>query len=180
MKNRKELEKISKFMTLILRHKPEEIGLCLDKNGYVEVSILNEKLNIDSQELDWIVDNNNKKRFAYNDDKTLIRASQGHSIDEVDVELEVALNIPKTLFHGTSNNMVDIILKDGLKKMNRNHVHLSKDLQTSITVGKRKGSNITILEIDTESFIKDGNDIYISKNNVYLTDYISPKYIKIL
>lgn len=177
MKNRKELEKISKFMSLILRHKPDEIGIILDKNGYTSISILNDKLDINSEELDWIVENNSKKRFAYNEDKTLIRASQGHSIDEVDVELQEATIVPKYLYHGTSNDFVDIILVEGLKKMNRNHVHLSKDEETAIIVGKRKSSNITILKIDTESYLTDGYKIYISKNDVYLVDNVPNKYI---
>ena len=164
-------------MSLILRHKPDEIGIILDKNGYTSVSILNEKLDINSEELDWIVENNSKKRFAYNEDKTLIRASQGHSIDEVDVELQEATTVPKYLYHGTSNDVVDTILVEGLKKMNRNHVHLSKYEETAIIVGKRKSSNITILKIDTESYLTDGYKIYISKNGVYLVDNVPNKYI---
>lgn len=164
-------------MSLILRHKPEEIGIVLDDNGYTSVSILLEKLNIDIQDLDWIVDNNNKKRFAFNSDKTLIRANQGHSIETVDLELKEVENPPRFLLHGTSYKFLDSIYKDGLLKMSRNHVHLTEDKDTALKVGLRKDEDVILIFIDTEEYLKDGNKIYISENDVYLSDDIKSEYL---
>lgn len=177
MKPEKELTRIGKFLSLVLRHQPQQANIKLDKNGWADVSLLLKNVNITLPELDWIVENNNKKRFTYNEDKTMIRANQGHSLSEVEVEMEEVTEAPEFLYHGTSRDIVPILKKEGIKKMSRNHVHLSKDLETATMVGKRKSSDIVILKIKAKDMIADGNTIYISKNGVYLTSFVDPKYL---
>lgn len=170
------MQNISKQLSYVLRHKPESIGITLTKDGYAEVSVILNKLKITMDDLILLVDTNNKKRFAFNNDKTLIRANQGHSIN---VKIDYKKVIPPTiLYHGTPTKNVGSIMKSGLQKMNRHFVHLSKDTQTAQNVGSRRGECI-ILEIDTKSMLQDGYIFYISDNNVYLIDEVPTKYIKI-
>jgi putative RNA 2'-phosphotransferase len=175
----KNLKSTSKFLSLVLRHKPAQIGLVLDENGWASVSELLEKINaqgnnVDIDLLNEIVDTNDKKRFAFNDDKTKIRASQGHSI-EIDLDLEPSLP-PDTLYHGTATRFVESILKVGLKKQQRQHVHLSEKLETATAVGARHGKP-TILIVDAKQMHEDGFVFYKSENNVWLTDNVEVKYI---
>lgn len=170
------MKEISKKLSYILRHHPESIGAKLDKDGYINVNLILEKLNITLEQLETIVDTNDKKRFAFNINKTLIRANQGHSVD---VKIKYNKIIPPTvLYHGTPDKTVDIILKQGLNKMNRTHVHLSKDIETASKVGARRGS-FKILTIDTKSMLADGYDFFISENGVYLIDHVPAKYISL-
>ena len=174
--------KTSKFISLILRHKPQEIGLKLDKYGYVKVSDLlvgmnNKGYNITNLDLDRIVSEDNKQRYSYSDDKLYIRANQGHSIP-VNLELKSIIP-PNILYHGTCIRVKDTIIKDGIKKMQRQYVHLSKDIETATQVGLRHGELI-IFEISAFKMLKDGYKFYISENGVYLTDYVPSQYIKIL
>lgn len=179
MKTEKELNSIGKFMSLILRHKPEEANITLDKEGWADVNTLLKSINISLQELDWIVENNNKKRFGYNDSKTKIRANQGHSIDEVEIDFEEVIDAPEFLYHGTSTDTFPLLLKDGIKKMTRKNVHLSKDEETAINVGKRKSSNIVIVKVKAKDFVNGGNKLFISKNGVYLAEFIHAKYVDV-
>lgn len=172
---------LSKFISLILRHKPETIGLELDKNGWADVSELIEKVNnhnneLTFEELKFIVDNNDKKRFIFNEDFTKIRANQGHTID-VDLQLKNE-QPPQYLYHGTAENNKDSILKNGINKGKRHHVHLSSDIVTAIKVGSRHGKPI-IFEISSKEMFVNGIKFFKSENNVWLTDFIDPKYIKI-
>lgn len=170
-------KQISKFLSLVLRHQPEKIGLKLDNEGYGDVSVILEKTGLTLVELEDIVDTNDKKRFSFNQDKTKIRASQGHSVD---TEIKFKNAYPDfKLYHGTQKEKVDSILKSGLNKGNRHHVHLAKDQGTSVTVGMRKGSAV-ILEIDAPQMLKDGHQIFISDNGVYLIEFVPPIYIRIL
>ena len=171
----KDYIQIGKKITYLLRHNPED--LVMDKNGYVSVSSLLNKVRITQQELDHIVDTNDKKRLAYNVDKTLIRASQGHSI-EVDVQLR-ATRPPRSLYHGTSAESYEKIKKTGLSKMNRLHVHLTDNKETAYKVGKRysKDKQPIILEIDSAAMYTDGYKFYLSENGVWLTDNVPVKYI---
>ena len=128
--NEIEKKKISKFLSLILRHQPENIGLKLDENGWADVEELRAKsakrrIHFTPAELDEVVETNNKKRFAFNEDKTMIRASQGHSID-IDLALE-AKQPPEFLYHGTAEGNITSILEKGIEKRTRQHVHLSAD-----------------------------------------------------
>lgn len=171
---------VSKFLSLVLRHSPEKIGLKLDENGWADVAELIAKCNKKGQKLnpellDYVVENNDKKRFAYNDDKTKIRASQGHSIS---VELNLAETEPLDfLYHGTVGKFMESIRNEGLKKMSRQHVHLSKDKETAIKVGSRRGAP-QILTIRSGAMFKDGFKFYLSDNNVWLTDEVPAKYIE--
>jgi len=167
---------IGKKITYLLRHNPED--LVMNKNGYVSVSSLLNKVDITQQELDHIVDTNDKKRLAYNSDKTKIRASQGHSVD-VDVELK-SVRPPRVLYHGTSSdNYNKIVRGNGLNKMKRLHVHLTDDKNSAYSVGKRysKYKEPIILEIDSASMYTDGYKFYLSANGVWLTDNVPLKYI---
>jgi putative RNA 2'-phosphotransferase len=176
----KNVKSSSKFLSLVLRHKPEEIGLLLDENGWASVDELIQKINakgnnIDIDFLDEIVDTNDKKRFAFNDDKTKIRASQGHSI-EIDLDVKPSIP-PNVLYHGTATRFVESILKEGLSKQQRQHVHLSEKLETATAVGARHGKPV-ILIVDAKQMQEDGLLFYQSENNVWLTDNVEVKYIK--
>jgi putative RNA 2'-phosphotransferase len=171
----KNVKSTSKFLSLVLRHKPEEIGLVLDENGWVSVDELIQKINdIDIDLLNEIVETNDKKRFAFNDDKTKIRASQGHSI-EIDLDLGPSIP-PDVLYHGTATRFVESILKVGLTKQQRQHVHLSEKLETATAVGARHGKPV-ILIVDAKQMQEDGFLFYQSENNVWLTDNVEVKYI---
>lgn len=175
-----EKRNISKFMSLVLRHKPQEIGLELDENGWVSVLEFLDKMNskgnnLDFENLEEIVVTNDKKRFAFNEDKTKIRASQGHSVT-IDLALEEVLP-PETLFHGTVEKFISEIKSKGLLKMSRQHVHLSKDKETAIKVGSRRGNPI-ILIVDCTKMYQDGFKFYQSENGVWLTDTVPSNYIQ--
>jgi putative RNA 2'-phosphotransferase len=169
----------SKFLSLVLRHKPEAAGVKLDKAGWVSVADLlagctkhGRAMTIDM--LNQVVAENNKKRFEFSEDRTMIRASQGHSIG---VELGYTeANPPIVLYHGTDIETVGFIRAQGIKKMNRDQVHLSADAAVARQVGSRHGVPI-VLTIDTRQMAADGAKFYCSTNGVWLTDYVSPKYI---
>lgn len=168
------------FISLILRHKPETIGITLDEHGWAKTDELINGINnsgkfIDMNILEDIVENNNKKRYSFNEDKTLIRANQGHSI-KVDVEL-TPTTPPDILYHGTAEKYIENILKNGIIHKSRLHVHLSKDIETATNVGSRHGTPV-ILEIDAKKMSEDGIVFYKSVNDVWLTDNIETKYFK--
>ena len=173
-------KKISRLLSYWLRHHPEDIGLNMNSEGWVNVRELIEKsknkIQFDFNELKYIVQNNDKKRFMLSDDFCEIRACQGHSID-VDVDFKEVIP-PQILFHGTSKKTIDLIKKEGLKKMNRKYVHLSPDVETASKVGARKG-DFLVLEIEAMKMRSDGYKIFISENGVFLTDNVPAKYIKL-
>lgn len=176
----KKLKQISKFMSLVLRHKPEVIGLTLDENGWAYVQEMIDKMNatgagVDLKLIQTVVETNDKKRFAFNEDQTMIRASQGHSV-EVNLEL-TELQPPELLYHGTIQESVDLIRTEGLKKMSRQHVHLSKDKETAQKVGSRRGKPI-ILEVRAAAMHAAGHPFYLSANEVWLTDEVPVQYIQ--
>ena len=164
----------SKFLSLILRHKPEEIGLKLDENGWGDVQFILDNTGLTINELNIIVETNNKKRFAFNDDKTKIRANQGHSID-IDLNLK-PITPPDELYHGTASKNLNIILVSGLLKMKRQHVHLSDNKITAISVGKRHGDPV-VISLNTKLMVEDGYEFFKSENGVWLTDNVPNKYI---
>lgn len=165
----------SKFLSLVLRHKPEKIGIKLDKEGWTDVGILLDKANLSMSELEDIVKNNNKSRFSFNQDKTKIRANQGHSLSEVQINFK-PVRPPEQLFHGTADRFVSSIQKKGLIKGNRNHVHLSDRLETAISVGSRHGK-VVIFLVDSGAMYRDGYKFYLSENKVWLTDFVPSKYL---
>ncbi len=173
--------RISKFMSLILRHKPEEIGLTLDEYGYINISDLIKGLNkkgykVTISDIERIVAEDGKQRYSFNDDKTKIKANQGHSI-KVNLELQ-AVEPPKVLYHGTATRFIESMRKEGIKKQNRQYVHLSADVETATKVGKRHGELI-IFKINSEQMSKDGYKFFLSENKVWLTDYVPVKYFEI-
>lgn len=177
MKN--DLKHISKFMSLVLRHQPEKIGLVLDENGWAQTQDLINKLNANGAAVDFamievVVATNDKKRFAFNADKTKIRANQGHSID-IELNLQPA-QPPDILYHGTADRFVESILKSGLEKRSRQHVHLSANEETSKAVGGRHGKPV-ILSIKAGEMVKDGYTFFLSENKVWLTDEVPRQYI---
>jgi len=131
---------------------------------------------IDFETLEVIIETNDKKRFSFNEDKTLIRANQGHSIN-IDLGYEPK-EPPTILFHGTADKSVESILKTGIEKRNRQHVHLSKDKETAIKVGQRHGKPI-ILEIHSLKMSQNGYEFYLSDNNVWLTEFVPVEYIEL-
>jgi len=170
-----ENKQVGRTLSYLLRHDPNFI----DNEGWVDIPKVLKKLKISKKDLDTIVNTNDKKRYSYSEDGKKIRANQGHSV-KVDVELSEEIP-PKYLYHGTSPKNANLIFKNGIKKMNRQYVHLSNDLETAKSVGKRhsKNENPTILQIDSDSMYKDGFKFYLSKNNVWLTDNVPSKYLKI-
>ena len=169
----------SRFISLVLRHKPEVIGIKLDRHGWAKVSELIAGVNkthpLDLKMLEEIVRTDDKQRFSFNEDKTLIRANQGHSI-KVDVQLEAKIP-PDILYHGTGEKYVNSIDQEGLLPKSRLYVHLSQDKETAIKVGSRHGKTV-IYEIDTQAMVKDGYIFYLSVNNVWLTKEVPIQYLK--
>ncbi|WP_291910445.1 RNA 2'-phosphotransferase [Chitinophaga sp. CB10] len=172
----KQKKHISKFLSLVLRHKPEEIGLQLDESGWADVEELIAKSDIrfTKEDLFEIVATSDKQRFALNEDRTKIRANQGHSI-EVDLGLPPAVP-PDLLYHGTASDTVDVIRKDGIQRMSRQYVHLSTVKDTAVQVGGRHGKPV-ILTVRAGEMHADGLQFYLSENKVWLTDYVPAKYI---
>jgi len=175
----KQKNQTSKLLSLVLRHQPEHINLSLDQNGWAMVDELLDRLAdhgeaISMDQLEEIVATNLKKRFAFNEDYTKIRANQGHSID---VELNlIPQQPPAFLFHGTIEMFIGSIQELGLQKMNRQHVHLSADIETAQKVGSRRGKPI-ILKIQSELMHQNGISFFLSENNVWLTDAVPAHYI---
>lgn len=175
----KRLVRTSKFISLVLRHKPEVAGLTLGQGGWVDVDDLlrgcaANGLPITRADLEEVVETNNKKRFAFDESGTKIRASQGHSVD-VDLELE-ALEPPDVLYHGTAEKAADIIRREGLKKMQRHHVHMSADVDTAQTVGGRHGKPL-VFKVDAKAMRAAGHVFYRSANGVWLVDSVPPEFL---
>jgi len=175
----KHSAKISKFLSLILRHKPQVIGLHLDANGWAQVDELIELVNqhgiaLSSEMLDVIVGNNDKARFTFNADRTQIRANQGHSLN-IDLDL-VAEPPPAILFHGTATRFLSSIRDKGLLPGSRQHVHLSAEEVNAIKVGQRHGNPI-VLTIQAAAMGQAGYQFFCSQNGVWLTERVPPQYI---
>lgn len=173
--------KIGKFMSFVLRHNPESIGVQLDENGWADVDELivgmnKAGYNVDFLKIEEIVETNNKQRYSFNADKSKIRANQGHSIN-VDVELKES-KPPKILYHGTADKYLKNIMQSGLQKQNRLYLHLSADKETATKVGKRHG-NPVILIIEAQEMFEKGYKFYLSKNGVWLTDNVPVEFISL-
>lgn len=169
----------SKFLSLVLRHQPETIGVQLDEAGWADVSELLAGLNhsdhpITRDELNHVVATNPKKRFEFNADGTRIRASQGHSI-EVDLQYEPQTP-PEVLYHGTAERSLGSIRSEGLKKMERHHVHLSSETKMTMEVGARRGRPI-LLTIRAKAMHENGFTFFHSTNGVWLVDHVPPQFI---
>ena len=179
----RRLERISKFISMILRHKPQVIGITLDEHGCADVNELIKGINETGEEIEFskdtletIVKTDKKQRYSFSQDRTLIRANQGHSIP-VDVELEKK-EPPKVLYHGTGVKSVKAIQEQGLLPMERLYVHLSTDVETATNVGKRHGTPV-IFQVNAEQMQKDGYDFFQSVNGVWLTKEVPTKYFEL-
>ena len=173
------LKETSKYMSLILRHKPETIGISLDEHGWANVDELiagiSKTYEINMDILEEIVSSDEKQRYSFNDDKTKIRANQGHSI-QVDVELEEK-EPPMILWHGTGEKFVASIDEQGLIPKGRLYVHLSQDKETAFKVGTRHGKPVLYM-VKAADMFKDGYKFYLSKNGVWLTKEVPVKYLE--
>jgi putative RNA 2'-phosphotransferase len=173
------LVRVSKRMAYVLRHAPHTAGLTLDPNGWVPVADLLGALRIDRATLDAVVESNDKKRYAIErgpDGRDRVRASQGHSVD-IDLEL-VPVEPPEFLYHGTPETNVAPIRRDGLRKGNRQHVHLSVDVATALAVGRRRHpARVAILRVDARAMVDAGYAFYRSANGVWLADAVPPAFI---
>ena len=168
----RRLKKISKYLSLHLRHDPDRIGISLDEHGWVEVDVLLKALDdhgfrLARDELAEVVERNDKQRFAMRDGR--IRANQGHTVD-VDLGLD-PVEPPPLLFHGTTGAYLDGIREEGLKAMDRHDVHLSPDRETAVKVGSRRGKPV-VLVIDAEDMARQGYAFYCSENGVWLTEHV--------
>lgn len=173
------LRDTSKFISLVLRHKPDAIGITLDEHGWANVDELiggiAKQQRFDIAMLEKIVATDEKQRYSFNEDKTLIRANQGHSVP-VDVELE-QVSPPKHLYHGTGEKYVASIETQGLIPKSRLYVHLSPDYNTAEKVGSRHGKPV-VYRISAEMMARDGYVFYKSVNGVWLTKEVPVKYFK--
>ncbi|ROS42922.1 RNA 2'-phosphotransferase [Amycolatopsis thermoflava] len=171
--------RVSKRLSRHLRHRPGEIGLALGPGGWVPVTELltalaGHGLPLSRAQLDEVVAGNDKRRFAFDDTGTLIRASQGHSVD-VDLGLPDA-DPPPTLFHGTADRFLPAILREGLRPRSRHDVHLSRDTETAVRIGSRHGKPV-VLAVDAAAMTRDGHRFQVSANGVWLTRAVPPQYL---
>ncbi|MHA3915283.1 RNA 2'-phosphotransferase [Halovulum sp. GXIMD14793] len=170
-------KQISKYLSLVLRHAPEKAGVTLDAQGWVSVDALlaGSTLPITRSDLDRVVRDSDKQRFAISPDGSRIRANQGHSVP-VELDLE-EVTPPELLYHGTVAKALEVIRAEGLKPMKRHHVHLSPDIETAQTVGARRGKPV-ILTILAGQMAADGLRFWRSENGVWLTDAVAAPYIR--
>lgn len=174
------LVRTSKFLSLVLRHRPEQIGITLDEAGWVDVEVLlaasaRAGVRIDRAMLERVVAENDKQRFALSPDARRIRASQGHSVR---VELGLApAPPPGVLYHGTADRFVAAIRREGLRPGRRTHVHLSGDEQTARAVGARHGAPV-VLRVQSGAMHAAGHAFYRAENGVWLADAVPPEFIR--
>jgi len=179
MLSEKETTRLSKFLSLVLRHQPELVGISLDEQGWTDVKTLLEKMRQSESTftfdaLKHIVDTSPKKRFAFNSTLDKIRANQGHSVE---VELGyAAASPPELLYHGTALRNLESIMAKGLEKRDRHHVHLSGDTETALKVGQRHGKPV-ILQVHAARMASNGFTFFLSDNGVWLTDHVPAEYI---
>lgn len=170
--------RLSCFLSRILRHEPEIVGITIDKYGWADVKKLLQGMRekgrtIDEELLEKIVREDNKQRYSFNENHTKIRANQGHSIP-VEVEMTQATP-PDVLYHGTATRFLSNIMTQGILPMSRLFVHLSGDVETAMAVGARHG-NPVVLTIDTVKMREDGYLFYLSENHVWNIGKVPPQY----
>lgn len=181
MNTKAELTSISKFLSLVLRHEPQRPGLELDEAGWTPVDELLRKAAaggrpISRDVLDEVVATSDMKRFAFSEDGQSIRANQGHSI-EVDLGLP-AVTPSDVLFHGTASRFSETIMRSGLERRARHHVHLTQDRQTAVSVGQRYGAPV-VLRIDTRRMAELGHEFRCSANGVWLVDGVPAEFLQV-
>jgi len=177
--NPQHATKISRFLSLVLRHQPQTIGITLREDGWTNVEELISAINRHGQALDFetleqVVETNDKKRFSFSDDGEMIRANQGHSV-EVNLGYQ-ATPPPVILYHGTVSRFLPGIRQNGIQKGQRHHVHLSASLEVANTVGKRRGQPV-VLTVKAREMNAAGHDFHLSTNGVWLTDLVPPRFI---
>lgn len=173
-------DRLSVFLSLVLRHRPQEAGIVLDEHGWADVEELLAGVSASGRPLDRalleeIVERDQKQRYSFSPDGRLIRANQGHSIP-VDVEQEVK-EPPEYLYHGTASRFLESIGREGLLPMSRLHVHLSGDADTALQVGKRHGSPV-VLRVRSGEMSRRGHVFFLSANGVWLTGAVPAEYIE--
>lgn len=171
------ITKTSKTLSFALRHRPEALGLTLDSAGWASVDAVIENLSITREHLMQVVREDSKQRYSLNEDGSMIRANQGHSVTGVDLGIKASVP-PTVLYHGTVDKFLEVIQKKGLLKMNRHHVHLSATRDTAVSVGSRRGKPI-ILSINAKDMLRDGFVFLKSANGVWLTDHVPAKYLSV-
>ena len=169
----------SKLLSLILRHDPGKAGLTLGPGGWVAIDALIGGLAqlgqpMSRAELDQLVADSDKKRFAISDDGIRIRAAQGHSVPST-LDL-TATTPPEQLYHGTATRFLPAIHTAGLRPMSRQHVHLSSDEETATAVGQRHGKPV-VLRVQAGQMATDGHEFFHADNGVWLTAQVPPTYL---
>jgi putative RNA 2'-phosphotransferase len=175
-----DLKNSSKFLSYVLRHAPESIGLALDANGWASVDELLAKAEgvgkrLDRAALKEIVATSDKKRFTLSEDGSRIRAAQGHSVD-VALGLEPVAP-PETLYHGTATRFLEAIRAEGLKAGSRQQVHLSADAATATAVGSRHGKPV-VLRVAAGAMHAADHAFFRADNGVWLTDHVPPQFLE--
>jgi putative RNA 2'-phosphotransferase len=171
--------KVSKYLSRALRHQPERVGIVLDDAGWTDVDTLlaacaARGFQVSRVELEYVVEHNDKQRFAFSADRTRIRANQGHTVT---VELGLAPAAPPDrLFHGTVARFAAVIMTEGLRPMDRHAVHLSPDVETAHRVGARRGRPV-VLVVDAARMAAEGHAFQVSENGVWLVDSVPPGYL---
>ena len=179
----KDLEKISRFLSYILRHKPEAIGITLDSNGWVGIDVLIRQakkhgMQISQDLITEVVRTNDKKRFTLSEDNLKIRAAQGHSTNQVNIAYIEKIP-PEHLYHGTATHFLDSIFQQGLIAGERHYVHISIDEKTAIAVGKRHGKPI-VLRIKALAMFQQGFKFYLADNGVWLTNNVPSQFLEVI
>jgi putative RNA 2'-phosphotransferase len=173
--------RISKFLSLVLRHEPARIGITLDSGGWTDVEALiaacaGHGVRFSRAELDAVVASSDKQRFAFSADGARIRANQGHSV-AVDLALAPATP-PDVLYHGTVDRFLASIRARGLVKGERHHVHLAADHDTAVKVGARRGKPV-VLVVRAAAMVAAGHTFFVSANGVWLTDHVPPAFLEV-
>lgn len=181
MLSEKETTRLSKLLSLVLRHDPAHLGVTLDEQGWVEVAELlaqagRHQVPLTREQLVYIVDTSPKQRFRFNEDQSRIRASQGHSVD-VALGYEPMEPLAQ-LYHGTARQNQELIMTEGLRKMTRQRVHLSADVETALTVGRRHGAPLVFV-VDGGRMHQGDFRFFRADNGVWLIDEVPPQYLSV-
>ncbi len=174
--------RISRFLSKHLRHQPQRLGLTLEPGGWVAVDDLlaacaSHGMPLSREVIEEVVARNEKRRYSFDESGERIRANQGHSV-AIDLQL-APITPPAILYHGTSQDIVDVIVREGLRKMRRHHVHLSTDIATAIKVGRRHGQPV-VFAVDAGAMSADGYTFFRSENGVWLVDAVAPRHVQLL
>ena len=177
----KQLSEISKFLSYVLRHQPDTVGIKLDLEGWTDIAALiaaaaNNDKQLDRNLIQTVVTTNDKKRFAISEDGLRIRAVQGHSTESVDIKYVEKIP-PEFLYHGTATRFMESIRKEGLLAGSRQYVHLSQDEQTALAIGRRHGKPI-VLKIEALRVHKQGFKFFQAENGIWLTEKVPAQFLE--